>query len=66
MLQFAASQGFTRYPMLDNVTQGDVVNAGNKLLPSVLAGKSSPSSALGQMADAWYQLPSAQKGSEYH
>jgi raffinose/stachyose/melibiose transport system substrate-binding protein len=66
MLQFAAAQGFARYPMLDNVTQGDVVNAGNKLLPSVLAGKSSPSSALGQMDDAWNQLPSAQKGSSYN
>ncbi len=66
MLQFAASQGFARYPMLDNVTQGDVVNAGNKLLPSVLAGKSSPSSALGQMDDAWNQLPTEQRGSNYN
>jgi ABC-type glycerol-3-phosphate transport system substrate-binding protein len=65
MLDFAAQQGFARYPMLDNVTQGDVVNAGNKLLPSVLAGKTSPSSALGQMTDAWNQLPEAQRGSNY-
>ena len=65
MLQFAQSQGFTRYPMLDNVTQGNVVNAGNKLLPSVLAGKTSAESALGQMVDAWNQLPSSQRGSSY-
>jgi raffinose/stachyose/melibiose transport system substrate-binding protein len=65
MLQFAQSQGYARYPMLDNVTQGNVVNAGNKLLPSVLAGKTSAESALGQMVDAWNQLPSSQRGSSY-
>ena len=65
MLQFAQSQGLARYPMLDNVVQGDVVNAGNKLLPSVLAGKASAESALGQMVDAWNQLPSSQRGSNY-
>ena len=65
MLQFAAQQGYVRYPMLDNVTQGDVVNAGNKLLPSVLAGKTTASSALGQMKDAWGQLPTSQRGSQY-
>ena len=42
MLDFAAKQGYTRYPMLDNVTQGDVVNTGNKFLPSVLANKITP------------------------
>jgi ABC-type glycerol-3-phosphate transport system substrate-binding protein len=65
MLQFAARQGFVRYPMLDNVTQGDVVNAGNKLLPSVLAGKTSAADALNQMHDAWSQLPQSQRGSRY-
>ena len=62
MLNFA-KHGYTPYPMLDNVVQGDVVNAGSKVLPSVLAGKMSPASALGQMKDAWQQLPSSQRGS---
>jgi raffinose/stachyose/melibiose transport system substrate-binding protein len=51
--------------MLDNVTQGDVVNTGNKFLPSVLAGKISVPDALGQMNSTWHQLPSDQRGSSY-
>jgi raffinose/stachyose/melibiose transport system substrate-binding protein len=65
MLDFAAKQGYTPYPMLDNVTQGNVVNTGNKFLPSVLAGKISPADALGQMNSTWQQLPSDQRSSEY-
>jgi raffinose/stachyose/melibiose transport system substrate-binding protein len=64
MLEFA-KKGYTVYPMLDNVTQGNVVNAGSKVLPSVLAGKTSPAAALGQMQDALNALPSAQRGSSY-
>lgn len=64
MLNFT-KHGYTAYPMLDNVVQGDVVNAGSKVLPSVLAGKMSPASALGQIKTAWQQLPSAQRGSSY-
>jgi len=65
MLNFVAKDGYTPYPMLDNVTQGDVVNAGSKVLPSVLAGKMSAAAALGQMTDALKQLPAAQRGSTY-
>ena len=65
MLMFA-KHGFRPYPMLDNVVQGDVVNAGSKVLPSVLAGKMSASSALSQMKDAWQHLPSTQRGSSYN
>ena len=65
MLDFAAKDGFTRYPMLDNVTQGDVVNTGNKFLPSMLAGKTSVSEGLNQMQSTWNQLPEDQKGSTY-
>lgn len=63
MLDFAATQGFTRYPMLDNVVQGPVVDAGSKILPSVLAGKISPSDAANQLQQALQQLPAAQRGS---
>jgi raffinose/stachyose/melibiose transport system substrate-binding protein len=65
MLDFTAKQGYTAYPMLDNVVQGDVVDAGNKLLPPILAGKSSADRGLTQMNTAWKQLPAAQRGASY-
>jgi ABC-type glycerol-3-phosphate transport system substrate-binding protein len=61
MLDFAADAGYTRYPMLDNIVQGDVVDAGSKLLPSILAGTVSPSSGLSQIEQTWTALPAAQK-----
>lgn len=61
MLDFAGTAGFTRYPMLDNVIQGDVVDVGGKVLPSVLAGNMTAKDALTQMAQAWKQLPADQK-----
>ena len=65
MLDFAENQGFTRYPMLDNVIQGDVVDAGNKVLPSVLAGKTSPTDALNQLNTAWQNLSPDKRGPDY-
>ncbi len=65
MLDFAGKQGFTRYPMLDNVVQGDVVDAGNKMFPSVLGGKTSPADGLGQLNTVWTQLPAEQRGNTY-
>lgn len=65
MLDFTAKQGFTPYPMLDNVVQGDVVDSGSKLLPPTLAGKASASGALGQMNTAWKQLSADQRGNNY-
>ena len=65
MLDFVAKGGFTAYPMLDNVVQGDVVDSGNKVLPPVLAGKSSPSDALNQLNTVFGQLPEDQRGSNY-
>jgi ABC-type glycerol-3-phosphate transport system substrate-binding protein len=65
MLGFV-KHGYTPYPMLDNIVQGDVVNAGSKVFPSVLAGKMSPSSALSQMKNAWQALPSTQRGGSYN
>jgi raffinose/stachyose/melibiose transport system substrate-binding protein len=61
MLDFAAKQGYTQYPMLDNIVQGDVVDAGSKLLPSILAGTVSTSSGLSQLEQAWQSLPASQK-----
>jgi len=65
MLDFAENQGFTRYPMLDNVTQGNVVDTGNKTLPSILAGKISAQNGLNTMNQTWQALPADQRGSTY-
>jgi len=65
MLGFVANQGFTAYPMLDNVVQGDVVDSGSKVLPSVLAGKTSPADGLGQLNSVWSHLSADQRGNNY-
>lgn len=65
MLDFALQGGLTPYPMLDNVVQSAVVDVGNKLLPSLLAGQTSPDDALGQMEAALNALPPDQRGSTY-
>ncbi len=52
MLDFATKGGMTVYPMIDNVIQSEVVNVGNKELPSVLNGTISPQSALQAMQNA--------------
>ena len=62
MLDFAAKGGLTRYPMLDNVTQGDVVNTGNKFLPSLLAGKTSVPDGLSQMQSTLEPAPGRPEG----
>jgi len=65
MLGYVANQGYTAYPMLDNVVQGDVVDSGNKVLPPILDGKTSPSDGLGQLNTVWSHLPSDQRGNNY-
>jgi raffinose/stachyose/melibiose transport system substrate-binding protein len=65
MLDFVTKGGMTAYPMLDNVVQGDVVDSGNKVLPPILDGKTSPSDGLGQLNTVWSQLSSDQRGNNY-
>ncbi|MGC1419698.1 MAG: extracellular solute-binding protein [Acidimicrobiales bacterium] len=65
MLNFVTQQHMTVYPMLDNVTQGNVVNAGTSELPTVLANQTTPAAALAKMKQTWQQLPSSQRGSAY-
>jgi raffinose/stachyose/melibiose transport system substrate-binding protein len=65
MLAYAASGGLARYPMLDNVVQQEIVDAGSKLLPSVLAGQMSPADAGKKLADALGQLPAERRGPVY-
>jgi raffinose/stachyose/melibiose transport system substrate-binding protein len=66
MLNFVSKDHMTVYPMLDNVTQGNVVSAGSKFLPSVLNGTISVQQALNNLKTTWGQLPSSQRGSTYN
>lgn len=65
MLNFAAKDGYARYPMLDNVVQPDLADVGSKVFPPVLGGGTDAKTALGQMNDAWLKLPADQRGSTY-
>jgi hypothetical protein len=62
MLAFAAKDGYTVFPMLDNVTQPNVVNAGSTILPDLLAGQLTVAKAASEMEAAWKQLPKTQRG----
>lgn len=65
MLDFAAKQGFTPYPMIDNVLQPDVVNAGSQVLDAAFAGQTTVSEALQKMTSTWQNLPADQRSSTY-
>jgi raffinose/stachyose/melibiose transport system substrate-binding protein len=66
MLDFAARGGLSRFPMLDNVLQGSVVDAGNKILPAILGGTTSVTGGLKQMAQVWAGLAPAKRGKTYN
>lgn len=65
MLDFAQNQGFTRYPMIDNVMQPEVTDVATKLLDAVLAGTSTPQEAAQGIQDALMQLPAERRGDSY-
>ena len=65
MVDFAAKQGFTRYPMIDNVLQQDVVNAGSQVLDAALGGQATVQAALQKLQDTLMQLPADQRSSTY-
>ena len=65
MLDFVTKGHMIVYPMIDNVIQSEVVNVGNKELPSVLNGTISPKQALQSMQNAVQQLPASRRGSSY-
>jgi len=56
-----ASQGYTVYPMIDNVIQGPVVDTGSRVLTAAFAGQMTVSAALQKMQDTWNNLPADQK-----
>lgn len=65
LLAYGADQGFARYPMIDNVVQTEVVDAGNKVLNAAFGGSMSVQDALQNMQDTWNQLPADRRGDTY-
>ncbi|MBI3744947.1 MAG: extracellular solute-binding protein [Chloroflexi bacterium] len=65
MLDFAAKQGYTRYPMIDNVLQPEVTDVATKVLNAILAGTMSAEDATKAMANALSQLPADRRGDTY-
>jgi ABC-type glycerol-3-phosphate transport system substrate-binding protein len=63
MLAFVSKDHYTVYPMLDNVTQPNIVNVGYQALPAVLVGQASVKQATNELAAQHNQLPANQRGS---
>jgi len=65
MLSLVTDQGFTVYPMLDNVLATPFVDAGTTVLPSVLVGNTSVKDATNSLAQTWQQLPASERTSSW-
>lgn len=65
LLSYAADKGYTRYPMIDNVIQGEVVDAGNQVLNAAFAGSMSVDAALKNMQDTLMALPADRRGDTF-
>jgi raffinose/stachyose/melibiose transport system substrate-binding protein len=65
MLAFAAKKGYTPYPMLDNVVQGEVVTAGQKQLDAAFGGDIKPLDAAKSLKSALDELPASRRGPVY-
>jgi len=65
LLDFGAKQGYTRYPMIDNVMQPEVQDVATRVLNAVLAGTMTAQEATQKMADALSQLPADRRGDTY-
>ncbi len=65
LLAFAATQSFTRYPMIDNVIQPEVSDAGTKVLNAAFGGSMSVGDALKNMQDTLMALPADRRGTQY-
>ena len=65
MLDFAGTQGYTRYPMIDNVVQPEVTDVATKLLNGVFNGTTSAADATKAMSDALNALPADRRGDTY-
>jgi raffinose/stachyose/melibiose transport system substrate-binding protein len=65
MLSFSHQKGYTAYPMIDNVIQPEVVNAGSKVLDAALAGQMSVMDALKNLEQTLNSLPPSRRSSTY-
>lgn len=65
MLNFASKDGYTMYPMLDNVTQPEVVTAASKELDAAFGGTITVPAALQNMQQTLTQLPPNRRNSTY-
>lgn len=65
MLDFAAKEGYTPYPMLDNVIQPEVVNAAAKELDAAFGGATTVRQALENLQQTLQQLPANRRSSSY-
>ncbi len=65
MVDMVQNQGYSVYPMLDNIIQTTLVNSGSTIFPAMLTGGMSPAAAGTQMDQAWQQLPASERGSDW-
>lgn len=65
LLALISKQGYTDYPMLDNIVQPEIVTAGQKELVAAFAGNISVSSALQNLKDTLTGLPASRRGKTY-
>jgi raffinose/stachyose/melibiose transport system substrate-binding protein len=65
LLAFSAERSFVRYPMIDNVIQPEVSDAGNNVLNAAFGGAMSVEDALKNMTDTLTQLPADRRGDQY-
>jgi raffinose/stachyose/melibiose transport system substrate-binding protein len=61
LLALAKDQGFTRYPMIDNVIQPEVSDVGTKVLNAAFGGSQSMADALKSMQQTLEGLPAESK-----
>jgi raffinose/stachyose/melibiose transport system substrate-binding protein len=61
LLAYGSQKGFTIYPMLDNVLQPEVVNAGTQVMNAMFAGAMSVQAGLTNMQQTLMQLPAARR-----
>lgn len=62
LIGFAANDGYTQYPMLDNIVQPEVADVGSRQLPSVLTGGRTSDAALSALQAALQALPADRRG----
>ena len=65
LLAFAATNGYTRYPMIDNVIQPEVGDTGTKVLNAAFGGSMSVIEALQTMQRTLEALPADRRSSQY-